>query len=608
MNGTAGWGRWPGGRTTDEPEAEVSAEHPRKRYLTQGQGLSRRGLIGAAGAMALPSLAAPLAVSRRELMMPMRDGTRLAADLYLPAGAGPFPCLLARTAFNRKESLGGEEKARRLAGRGYAVVMQNFRGRHDSEGTKEPFHNEARDGQDSLAWLAGQPWCNGRMGMFGESYMGIVQWQAAQFNPPGLQCIVPRYAPLDHVDDALAPGGAFQLTWMMDLALCDVVSGREYVSSSHYNMIEAYRTLPLIEFPERMGKKIPYWRKWVTTPLADPYWRDLNIEGRLASVSVPAFGMGGWYDIHVKSSFAYFQMAERGAGRGRQRLVIGPWAHGGNGSKCGDFFFGDDAAVDLDAMELEWFDRWLRDGGGEQAPLRLFIMGANRWRDEGEWPLAGTDWQKWFLHSGGGANSLKGDGSLSRQEAGGESPDSFTYDPEHPVPTVGGNSLDSAYAGAYDQRPVEFRPDVLCYTTAPFQEDFEVTGPVRVRLYAATDGKDTDWTAKLVDVAPSGYARILCDGIIRARYREGFGHPRLLEPGKVYEYDIDLGVTGNVFLKGHRLRLDVSSSNFPRFDRNPNTGHPIGLDALLRPARQTIHHSLAYPSHLLLPVIPRRHR
>ena len=239
-------------------------------------------------------------------------------------------------------------------------------------------------------------------------------------------------------------------------------------------------------------------------------------------------------------------------------------------------------------------------------PLRLFIMGVNEWRDEHEWPLARTVWQGWHLHSGGSANTVRGDGVLSTEPQTDEPKDHFVYDPEYPAQTIGGNNLsDVALRGPYDQRPVEMRSDVLCYTSEPLAADLEVTGPIKLVLYAATDGLDTDWTAKLVDVSPTSYAKNLCDGIIRARYREGFSDPTLLEANKVHKYEIEVGVTGNVFRAGHCLRLEVSSSNFPRFDRNPNTGHPVGMDTELRVAHQTVHHSKEYPSHLVLPVIPK---
>ena len=276
----------------------------------------------------------------------------------------------------------------------------------------------------------------------------------------------------------------------------------------------------------------------------------------------------------------------------------------------GDIDFGVASMLDLDAIELRWFDYWLKgidNGVIGDPPLRIFVMGINQWRDEEEWPPARTDWQEWHLHSGGHANTAIGDGVLSRSVSTDEPSDQFIYDPNYPVQTLGGANCctpDLVPWGPYDQRPVEMRSDVLCYTTEPLEADVEVIGPITVILYAATDGLDTDWTAKLVDVSRTGYAMNLCDGIIRARYRDSFTDLCLLDPGMVYEYTIHVGATANVFRRGHRIRIEISSSNFPRFDRNPNTGHPFGKDAELRTAKQTVLHSAEYPSRIVLPVMP----
>jgi putative CocE/NonD family hydrolase len=325
--------------------------------------------------------------------------------------------------------------------------------------------------------------------------------------------------------------------------------------------------------------------------------------------------MGGWYDLYSKATFDNFNGLRQHGGSAnarRSKLICGPWPHALSAStRAGDVDFGAGSLVDLETLELRWFDYWLKgieNGVTSEPPLRLFVMGINAWRDEQEWPLARTQWQEWYLHSRGLANTLRGDGALDTLlPAADEAPDHFIYDPDHPVISAGGCNCCSPHIvewGPYDQREVDMRPDVLCYTSAPLAEDLEVTGPVTLTLYAATDGPDTDWTAKLVDVAPSGVAINLCDGIVRARYREGRTAPKLLEPGEVYEYVIDLWVTSNVFRRGHRVRLEVSSSNFPRFDRNLNTGHEHGMDAERRPASQTVLHTRDFPSRLRLPVIP----
>ena len=550
--------------------------------------------------------------TRIDIKSPMRDGVNLSVDLYLPKSDGPFPTVLIRTPYdNNTEEL--IAKARALANLGFACVVQDTRGRYDSDGHNVPFHGQAEDGFDTQEWIGRQPWSNGKVGTTGGSYLGIMQWQSAPLASQYLACTVPRVAACDHVADALAPGGAFQLTWLMVVAAEAAVSGRVVHNERQYQWSEATRYLPMVDFDQFIGCNLPFWRSWIRQPLDSDYWTELDVSDRWEEIQAPAFNMSGWYDVHVQSAFDFLNGLRHHGGSQAARmskLVVGPWTHSlSQSSKVGDIDFGIASVLDLDAMELQWFDYWLKDvdnGVVDEPPLKIFIMGINQWRDEFEWPLARTDWQKWYLHSNGHANTVRGDGVLSPIVATDEPADRFVYDPEYPVQSLGGNHVTETITpnGPYDQRPVEMRTDVLCYTSEPMKEDLEVIGPIHLILYAATDAPDTDWTAKLVDVSPSGYAKNLCDGIIRARYREGFSRPSLLNPGEVYQYEIEVGMTGNVFLAGHRIRLEVSSSNFPRFDRNLNTGHPIGLNSEMRVARQDIHHHRTHPSHMLLPVIP----
>jgi putative CocE/NonD family hydrolase len=547
---------------------------------------------------------------RANVGVPARDGTRLSTDLYLPAASSPAPAVLIRTPYDNTLPF-LVEKGRRLADHGYAVAISDCRGRFDSDGAYEPFRNEGPDGFDTVEWLAAQPWCDGRVGMAGRSYAGWTQWTAAQQRPPHLRTIVPRAMATDLHRGLVWRGGAFNLGVLLLWGL--TTSGRSMQDIDRLDWTEAFRTRPLIDAADVAGQDVAHWRAWLDHPLPDEWWTH-GQSVPMTDIEIPALVMGGWYDLYADdmlTAWAGLRAAPAAAAR-RSTLVVGPWPHAlSESTVTGELDFGARSQVDLEGLELRWFDRWLKDVPNEvadEAPMRLFVMGANVWRDEHEWPLARTDWQAWHLHSGGAAATSLGDGSLSRAApAVDEPPDAFTYHPDHPVPTTGGpNCCWPALVpwGPYDQRGVEMRADVLCYTSDTLGDDLEVTGPIRVVLYAATDGRDTDWTAKLVDVWPTGRAINLCDGIIRARFRGGFAQEVLVEPGRVERYEIELMATSNLFLAGHRIRVEISSSNFPRFDRNPNTGAPIGRDSAIRVARQTILHTADAPSHVLLPVIP----
>lgn len=546
-----------------------------------------------------------------DVKIPMRDGVKLSADIYLPPGRGPFPVLLARTPYDNNGFVG---KGKLCANLGYAFVAQDCRGRYDSDGEFYAWHDEANDGADTQEWIGRQAWCNGNVGMVGGSYCGLVQWLSATQGNRFLKCIAPRVITSNFYDSPNYAGGAFQLALNMTWGFR--MLGRVGQNCDHYDWPSLFRSLPLITADEQAGRHIKFWKDWVRHPSYDDYWRKVSIEERYDQIRVPALIMGGWYDLYSKHVFTNLvgMRAHGGTEEARKgtHLIVGPWPHPlSTSTRTGEVDFGADAKIDLETIEQKWLDYWLKGAtaGPNLPPLRLFIMGANHWRDEQEWPLARTEWTKYYLHGKGNANSLLGDGVLSAEPPGDEPPDRYTYDPDDPAPTKGGNNCCSPSIvpwGPYDQRSVERRQDVLVYTTPPMEEDLEVTGPIVVKLYAASSCVDTDFTAKLVDVLPSGYAMNLCDGIRRARYRDSFEKPELMKAGKVYEFSIDLWVTGNVFKKGHRMRLEISSSNFPRFDRNPNTGHEFGMDAEMCVARQTVHHSRKYPSHIVLPVIPSR--
>ena len=566
----------------------------------------------------------------------LRDGTITYADLCRPDAEGPFPGLLQRTPYDKSSgtSRTGMLDAIRAAMSGYAVVIQDTRGRYSSDGEFYAFADEVNDGYDSVEWVAGQPWCTGKVGMYGSSYVGATQWLAAKSKPPSLACISPGFTASDYHEGWAWQGGAFELgfnlSWTTGALTSDNwenLSGRLFLPvrqldlliEARDNLTSGYDYLPMREAPEFEGGLAPYYYDWLDHPEYDDYWKGICIEESHPEITVPAFNVGGWYDIFLGGTIRNFTgMRELGAtdeGRQGQRLVVGPWVHSVTPlAVSGEFRFGTrsgGAAQDLQGQVLRFFDYWLKgedNGVRDERPVKIFVMGENVWRSEEEWPLERASDVSYYLHSRGKANTLNGDGWLSPDAPGEEVPDVYVYNPIDPVPTRGGGlCCDQGFVppGAFDQRQIEARPDVLVYTTPPLESYMEVTGPITVTLYASTSARDTDFTAKLVDVDESGFARNLTDGIIRARYRTRRAPATLIEPGDVYEYKIDLWATSNLFRKGHRIRLEVSSSNFPRFDRNTNTGEPIGTDRELVSALQTVYHTSRYSSHVTLPIVPR---
>ncbi|MCC6859168.1 MAG: CocE/NonD family hydrolase [Bryobacterales bacterium] len=532
----------------------------------------------------------------------MRDGVLLAANVFRPAASGRFPAILIRTPYRRGRNITPNQRA--FVEHGYAVVVQDVRGRNESEGVFRAMEQEPRDGEDTLNWIARQKWSNGRIGMMGGSYLGSVQWKAALSGNPYLKAIFPVVSGSDDYRDRFySPGGAFKLGQRL-------VWISQNMRAPGFRPIEFHRYvfgLPL-RYLDRAatGLRNDMYQQALEHPAYDSFWRGMSTLAHIERIRVPVYAVGGWYDNFVEGDLAAISALRKKSGL--HRIMVGPWAHQMS-SKFAGADFGPEAAVPLLSIQLEWFDQWLKGGDTalmSRAPVRIFVMGANRWREEGEWPPARVKPAAFYLDSRGGANSLEGDGVLEAEPDGGGPPDRFTYDPRKPVPTMGGAVCCDARmlpAGPMDQRPVERRKDVLVYTSPPLKQDLEVIGPVEVALYVSTSARDTDFTAKLVDVFPDGQARNLTDGILRLRYRDSLEKPAPAQPGRVYRIRIDAGVTGNVFLKGHRIRLEISSSNFPRFDRNPNTGRAIADERVLQQAFQTVYHDGAHPSHLLLPVL-----
>ncbi len=553
-------------------------------------------------------------IVERNAAVPMRDGVLLRADVYRPEGRTQVPAVLGRTPYDRAfgPTLPAILDPERVVEAGIALVCIDVRGRHGSDGEFYPFRAERADGYDSIEWVAGQDWCSGAVAMAGRSYAAATQWLAAAAQPPHLRAIAPIAIGSNYFDGWVYQGGAFQLGF--NLFWVQIMAGR----GKRARMEEQYRHLPLASAPlvaDSPGGS--FYREWLEHPVLDDYWRALSIDAGYGDVRVPSFNIGGWYDIFLGGTLENFSRMRREGGtelaRTHTRLLVGPWAHGSTYGAYPDHSF--DAfspqdSVDLLTAQLDFLGGQLfdREPPKLEAPVRIFVMGTNRWRDEPDWPLARAVEERWFLHSDGGAATSGGE--LSRAAPADEPADSFRFDPRDPAPTIGGpTSLPGKFmrtnAGPLDQRPLEGRGDVLAYTTEPLSGDLEVTGPLSLTLYAATSARDTDFVAKLCDVEPDGFSRILAEGVLRTSFRDGLERKCPVEPGRPYEYTIDLMATSNVFRGGHRIGLLITSSSFPRFDRNAGTAMRPGevREEDLLAAQQTVFHDAARASSLLLPVV-----
>jgi len=542
--------------------------------------------------------------------IPMRDGVELVADVYRPDAPGRFPALILRTPYS-KRGMGEERDSRWFAERGYVVVNQDVRGRYLSGGEFYAYRNEPDDGYDTDEWVARQPWCNGKIGTLGGSYLGYTQLTQAIRGSRYLVSMATDVTSADIYHGWTYVDGAFHLGFTLEWG-----AGTMYGSRGQFGKPD-YMHLPLMTADEAFGKPNAHYRDWLKHPRRnDPYWEGISFEQETHRIAAPLLVATGWFDIFLRGALQdHGNIRKNGAGelaRNHKRMIIGPWTHfKTHGTRTGGGIdFGPEAVLNGLKLYLAWHDRFLKgidNGMDRKPPLELFIMGENRWRYENEWPLARTRYTRYYIASDGRANTARGNGRLGTDPPAGAESDRYVYDPASPVPTLGGNvCCTSVPLGMRDHRPVEEREDVLVYSTPVLTQPVEVTGPITMKLYAATSARDTDWVARLLDVHPDGTAYNLQDGIVRARYREGKNRPAsLLEPGKVYAYEIDMWATSNVFLPGHRIRLEITSSNFPRFDRNLNTGEDPATGTRMEKAEQTVYHSARYPSHVVLPVIPR---
>jgi putative CocE/NonD family hydrolase len=589
---------------------------------------------------------------QQDIRVPVRDGTKLSLDLYLPAQhgkaiEGKHPTLLSRTPYN-KNAVAAE--ARWFASRGYAVVVNDVRGRYASEGHWRMLLDDPNDGFDIAQWIGQQPWSGGKIGTFGTSYVGGTQHALACARPPELACMIPADSVANTGVAGIRHGGAFELRFMNWIFTIGAPNAREALTDPKLKaaLEQNGKQMPqhLLRLPIRPGltplKLVPDYEAWLVEAMRhgdnDAYWKQPGysvVDNVVRYADVPVYHVTGWYDSWCRQSVMSWQALSK-AKKSPQLLIIGPWTHGSQGSNfAGEIEFPPDAGLDFKKWRVRWFDRWLKgiDNGVEnEGPVRLFVMGGGdgrksaagrlrhggSWRQEKSFPLERTQFTPYYLHA---------DGSLRpKQPTEKAASTTFRFDPENPVPTIGGNLSSVAgilEAGGFDQRarpntlfakdqlPLSERRDVLVFQTAPLDRDIEVTGPVTVHLYVSSSAVDTDFTAKLIDVYPPnpdyplGFDLNIGDSIIRMRYRDSLEKPQLMKPGFVYKATIELYPTANVFAKGHRIRVDISSSNFPRFDLNPNTGEPLQQHRRQIAVDNTVYHNAVQASHVVLPIVPR---
>ena len=572
---------------------------------------------------------------QRDVPATMRDGTTLMSNVYRPAGEGEYPVLLARLPYGKDLPLNAAYlDPIKAALSGYIVVIQDVRGRFSSEGDFTPFVREFEDGYDAVEWAARLPGANGRVGTIGLSYLGKAQWQAAVMRPPSLASMVPGQTWGNHLNGVQMRGGAQEIGLMQYWAQTTLALGQlfrryrgepEQIQKKLPALVGVvdellagggYDVLPVSDLPDP-DELTPFVRGGISRGVDDEGWEYLNIDGRYDLVEVPTFHIGGWYDCFIGETLRQYEAMKertREAGTLPPRLLVGPWTHGEFGSTFGDLDFGIgssglflDYRTNLHDEHLRFFDATLK---GEEAvldgtpPVQVFVMGENRWRGYEEWPVPGCRPETWHLHGGG---------HLSRESPARSEPDEYDYDPRDPAPSVGGPILMAEIyrPGARDQRPIEDRPDILLYTSEPLEADYTVLGPVHVTLHAASSAPDTDFVARLADVYPDGRSIVVADGVIRASARESYPAPGVIrpttptniEPGRPYEFCVDLWATGVTFEAGHRLRLHITSSSFPRWERNPNTGESAARARRTEVARQRIFHDPERPSSLTLTVV-----
>lgn len=561
----------------------------------------------------------------KSVMVPMSDGVKLSTDLYIPEGAGDkLPVIVIRTPYDKNAWRPERSPAYIFAGQGYIVAIQDVRGKFESEGNYIVSAADAKDGFDMINWATVQPWSSGKVGTYGCSYLGENQMEMARLRNPNHLAMIPQAAGGSRNYFACYLNGAFELSgclgWFRGSgSKLPRVGSSAPPALPEIDYRQIWRTLPLLDMMNKASGPPTDWEGFVTHAPRDPWWDQFGYVKDTDRFNVPALHINSWYDFGVADTLKLFNQLSKNSDSARARdnqfAIISPTVHCSSEGASANTMVGErsvgDAQFDFWSIYLKWFDYWLKgvDNGVTKMPkLHIYVMGRNKWREENEWPLARTQFTNYYFHSDGHANSRFGTGSLSTMKPGKESPDNYTYDPKTPTPSVGGplccTGTADAPSGVFDQSDVETRHDVLVYSTPVLKQGIEVTGPLQVVLYVSSSALDTDFTAKLVDVYPDGTAFNIQESILRARYREGFDKKVWMKQGEVYEVRIDLQATSNYFPPGHRIRLEISSSNFPRFDRNLNTGGNNYDETEWKVATNTIHHTNVYPSHIVLPVIP----
>ncbi|WP_424008973.1 CocE/NonD family hydrolase [Haloferax denitrificans] len=564
---------------------------------------------------------------RRDVMVEMRDGVTLATDVHLPQEGESFPTLVHRTPYNKAEDVPVGTIPTAVEN-GYAVVQQDVRGRFASNGWFVPF-SEGEDGYDTIEWVAEQSWSTGQVGMYGTSYRGMTTIQAMKEEPPSLVAAAPLVTPANFYHDLQYSGGANNLgtsmAWTasnsfsqisrLNVSESEANALREQLQALFQNWPDSAAQLPEIDISAFDQGVAPYWRDWLEHPTFDNYWQAIDVLAEVGDLSIPMVQAGGWYDIFLDGTTSLFSAVEERAPevvRENQRLVIGPWSHltYPSADPVGDRDFGSEAAYDLSGeLVFPWFDYWLKDEGDGVRSLpkvQYFQMGADEWRSADEWPPSSSTPTDYYLDGDIPDDGVSSGGLSTNEPAAEDATDSYDYDPLDPVPTRGGplHMGPLQTAGVVDQTPVEERDDVLVYTSEALSESVAIAGDVEATLFVETTAPDTDFVARLVDVGPDGYSMNVTEGVLRARYRESFEEPEFLEAGVVYELTVDLRPVAHTFESGHRIRLDVTSSNFPKLDRNPNTAITVSraTEEDMQTATQTLHRSSNYPSRLQLPV------